>query len=382
MENQNNKVLENFQNLVEVDGANVNPNIDALKKAREEFEIKMSAPEGFVEVRLSTKGLIGAPEVFYIRNFSPEDLMSLGLADQEDIPLKLIKVLDSLIYNPENDPALSVKNFHEKEVIELLLFLYETFYTTIFANQEWILTEEDWDYVEKMYGGRDTDDFRNYERALKNGSFKPTFDIDISKIEFYEIEKDIKLKAQVSRKYGDKTFKATFTLPKFGDFITLKYFIDSIYKEEDRKFARIGEIIKFRREMEEKLQQGENVNLSSIPNVPKAELDKFKEYEMEKTLFSITASKALYICEFDGVDVSSWPLEKKLDLAKDARLDYSVFKMVQDHFNTLKFGYKEDITVHDPIIGKVVTRKYTFQLVDLLAAIRDTGAAETSISFV
>ena len=29
MENQNNKVPENFQNLVEVDGANVNPNIDA-----------------------------------------------------------------------------------------------------------------------------------------------------------------------------------------------------------------------------------------------------------------------------------------------------------------------------------------------------------------
>jgi len=134
--------------------------------------------------------------------------------------------------------------------------------------------------------------------------------------------------------------------------------------------------------MEEKLQRGENINMASIPNVPKAEYDKYKEYEVDKSLFSITASKALYLAEIDGQDVSKWKLEDKLEMAKDARLDYSVFKMVQDHFDKLEFGLKEEITVRDPIIDKVVQRKYTFQLIDLLTAIRDTGTSQTTISFV
>jgi len=367
----------------EIGGEGTNPNLEKkLSRARQEFEDKMSAPEGYIEVVLSTKGKIGAPSKFYIRNFSPEDLMNLGLSDQEDVPIKLIKVLDSLIFNPSNDPALSVKNFHEKEVIELLLLLYETFYTTIFPNQEWILTEEDWDFLKAQHGGPDSDEFRERERALKTKVWKPTFDIDISKLEFHELPDDFKVRAKINRDFAGKNFSAVFTLPKFGDFITLKFFIDSIYKEEDRKFARIAEMIKFRREMEEKLQNGENVNLASIPQVPKTEYDKFKEFETEKSLFSITASKALYLAEFDGEDVSGWTLERKLQLAKDARLDYTTFKMVQDKFSELQFGYKEDITVRDPILEKVVTRKYTFQLIDLLTAIRDTGTTKTTISLV
>jgi len=365
-----------------VDGSGINPNLDKIQKARQDFDAKLTMPAGYVEVVLSTRGLVGAPARFYIRNFSPEDLMKLGLSDKEDVPLELIKVLDSLIYNPDNNPMLSVKNFHEKEVIELLLFLYETFYTTIFPNQEWILTDEDWEFLKQQHGGEDSDEFRAQERAIKNKTWKPVFDIDISALDYYEIPDDIKLKARIDRKYSNQNFSATFTLPKFGDFITLKYFIDSIYKEEDKKFARIGETYKFRKEAEEKLMNGEKINLASIPNVPKADLDKFKEYEVNKSLFAITASKALYLDEFDGENVSQWPLEKKLELAKDARLDYSTFKMVQDHFNELKFGLKEDITVRDPILGEVVTRKYTFQLIDLLTAIRDTGASETTLSFV
>jgi hypothetical protein len=362
-------------------GAPLNPNMKKkLEAARQQFDAVGKMPEGYIEVVLSTRGLIGAPEKFWIRNFSPEDLMNLGLADQEELPIRLIKVLDDLIYNPNGD--ISVKNFHEKEVTELLLLLYETFYTTVFPNQQWILTEEDKEFMKAECGG-ETDEYFLRLRAIENKTWKPTFDIDISKdIKYWDIDPDIKTNAQIARKYGDKQFTATFSLPKFGDFITLKYFIDQIYKEQDRRFASIAETYKFRKSMEEKLQNGENVDIRRIPNVPKEELDKFKQYETEKSLFAITSSKALYLQEFDGHDVSTMPLEKKLELAKDPRLDYSTFKMVQDHFNKLQFGIKEELTVIDPITKKVVTQKYTFQLTDLLEAIRDTGTTETTISFV
>jgi len=371
----------------EVDGIQEptsNPNLKAkLKKAQENYDAIVNCPEGYIDVKLSTRGLISeCPESFRIRNFSPEDLMNLGLADREEVPIRLIKVLDSLIFNPNRNSALSVENWHEKEVIELLLLLYETFYTTVFPNQEWIPTEEDWEYLKEIYGGPDSDEFRGRERALKNKSWKPTFDIDISQLDYHEIPDDFKTKVKIDRKYGDKDFSAVFSLPKFGDFMKLKFFIDDIYKEEDRQFARIAEIYKFRKEAEDKILAGENINIASVPNVPKAELDKYKEYETKKSLFAITASKALYLQEFDGEDLSRWPLVKKLDMAKDARLDYTTFKMVQDHFSKLKFGLKEEITVHDPILNKVVQRNYSFQLTDLLAAIRDSGAVQTTVSYI
>jgi hypothetical protein len=365
-------------------GQPLNPNLKKkLNEARQQLDSVETMPDGYIEVKLSTKGLIGAPATFRIRNFSPEDLMNLGLADQEELPIRLIKVLDDLIYNPSNSEVkISVKNFHEKEVTELLLLLYETFYTTIFPNQQWVLTDEDKEFLKAECGG-ETDEYFLKLRAIENKSWKPTFDIDISKdLSYWEIDPNIKTRVQISRKYGDKTFTSTFSLPKFGDFITLKYFIDQVYKEQDRRFASIAETYKFRKSMEEKLQNGENIDIRRIPQVPKEELDKFKQYETEKSLFAITASKALYLCEFDGHDVISMPLEKKLELAKDPRLDYSTFKMVQDHFNKLEFGLKEEITVVDPIINKVVTQKYSFQLTDLLEAIRDTGTSETTISFV
>ena len=47
----------------------------------------------------------------------------------------------------------------------------------------------------------------------------------------------------------------------------------------------------------------------------------------------------------------------------------------------LEDGYKEEITVFDPIMQKVVNRNYTFQLSDLLQAISAPRDIEADISF-
>ena len=376
--------MEDIEGIEGTSGPGVNPNLNKLlQKAREEITTQETIPDGYIEVKLSTRGQIGAPELFYIRNFSPEDIMNLGQTSQENIPIKMVKVLDSLIWNPHNDASLQIKNFHEKEVIELLLLLYETFYTTIFPNQKWVLTEEDWDFIAEQKGGRDTPEFQAYERAVKTEAYKPVFDIDISQLDYHEIpEEGLKKQAKIERVIQGKKFTAAFSLPRFGDHLTLKYFIDKIFKEEDNKFSRLGDTIKHKRDLEAAIARGENVARNNIPIIPKKEWDEYVDYETRKSIFAITASKALYLTEFMGENVTSWPLEQKLDMARDPRLDYTVFKMIEEHFRTLQFGLKEEITVHDPIINKVVTRKYTFQFVDLLFAIRDTRAPETSVSFV
>lgn len=366
-----------------------NPNVkpdgsvkkEALKAAREKYETVENAPAGYIPVRLSTVGKVGAPELFYARNFSPEDIMNLGLVDEHDLPIRTLKMLDSLIYNPDPEHPISVKDFHEKEVIELILLIYETFYTEVFADQTWVPIEEDYKFLEKLYNGKNDEYYRRV-KALENGDEKPRFDLNIAKdITFYNIEDvDFKKVAHVERKYGNETFTCEFSLPRYGDFLQLKYFIDDIYGNEDTKWAPIGERIKVIDEAHKKILDGEHVDMSKLPIVSNKEREAYKEYESKKAIFSVTAAKALYITEFNGEDVSHLPLEEKIEMARDARLDYATFKDVQEAFDNLKFGYKEEITVKDPITQKITTRPYTFQLADLLQAIQNTRTAETTIT--
>lgn len=361
-----------------------------LKEIRSSSLQSGGIPAGYIPVTLSTRGKIAAPEVFHIRNFNTEDLMELGLVDQEMLPIKAIEMLDNIIYehDPKNPNSVSVKKFHEREVMELLLFVYEAFYTEELTNIAWTLTDEDWEEKRKELGGDDSDEFRAFERAIRNGQIKPTFNINVKTgVEFHEVEDDVRTSVRVNSRDG---FTCKFGLPKYGDVIDLKYFIESKYREQDRKFASIGQTIKMRKDAEDRLIKGENVNLRGIPDVPKAEREKFHEYEVEKSVFAMTAIKAWHLKEMNHVpgqdpnkvfDVADLPLEKRIELVKSPYIDHSTFEQVQNMFNELKFGIKEEITVVDPILNKTVQRKYSFQLLDLLSAIRNQRPAETVLSY-
>lgn len=358
-----------------------NPNMVSFEDAQKVYEEVRKAPPGYVNIKLSTRGKVGAPESFWIRDFIPEDLATMATTPENDMPIKVVEILDSMIWNPDPNNIISVKYFHEKEVIETLLDLYEIFYTTIFPDQTWTPTEEDIEYLAKQYGGKNSDAFRTQIRALENGDWKPKFDLDISKLEYFEIPDDFKTSVRVKKNIAGENINIKFSLPKYGDFITLKFFIDEMYRKEDNRFRRIGEIIKFREDAKERIRNGENVNLAGIPDVPQSEYDDYKKYEEEKVAFTMTATKALYIEEFQGVSLAGKTLAEKMEIARDPRITYSLFQQAQTLFDKLNFGYKEEITVFDPIQQKVVNRNYTFQLSDLLQAISSPRDIEADLSF-
>ena len=378
------------EEINEVGESMTNPNMiggvpaEDFDKVEKTIERIRAVPPGYAEVRLSTLGKVGAPEVFYIRNFLPEDLMKLGLADEATTPIKLIDILDSMIYNEPGQEPISVKNFHEKEVVETLLYLLETFYSPIFPNQTWDLTEDDYKFLAERYG-KGSEEYTKRIRAIEEGEWKPKFDLDISKdLSFYEIGDDpdfgTEAEAETILPSGEK-FTASFALPKFGDFVTLKFFIEEIFAKEDNKYRRLGEIIKYRRDAKKKMEEeGKYIDLSRIPTVPENEEREYDEYEMRKAIFSVTATKALYLQSFNGEDVSKLSLKEKMKYAEDPRLDYGLFNQIQEAFDNLHFGYKEEITVLDPIQEKVVTRKYNFQIFDLLQAIQDRRNTKTTVT--
>lgn len=362
------------------------PSQEAQQQSFQNIEDRINAPDGYVNIKLSTVGKVGAPASFFIKSFSPEDIMNLGLSDEKDFQIRLLKTLQSLIYNPmrPGEPGyIDVGDFHEKEVIETLLTMYEFFYQSVFPQQTWELTEEDYEELKRQNGG-DTPEYRAQLRAIKNGEWRPAFDLDISQaIDYYDISNDDNFKTTVKYEtdlYG-KPFSVKFSLPKYGDFLKLKMFIDDVYQNEDRKYARLGQILQLRKDANERMLNGENVDWTKIPAVSPRDEEDYKEYEVAKALFTTTASKALYIKEFDGKDVSHLSIREKINLAKDPRLDFDTFKQVQEMFDSLKFGYKEEITALDPILNKVVQRPYNFRVMDLLTAMQSARSSKAHLSF-
>jgi hypothetical protein len=355
-----------------------------LQNMRAALTAKETLPTGYIEVHLSTQGHMGAPEVFHIRNLNTEDLMKLGLSEKEDLPIKAIEMLQEIIWEKD----VRVRDFHEKEVMELLLFIYEAFYTDDLNNLDWIYTEEDWEFLKTQLGGEDSDEYRSHQRAYNNKTIHPKFSINLKTgIHYHTINPNIKTSVRVNGRDG---FTALFGFPRYGDVIDLKFFIEEKYREKDRQFESIANTLKRRQEAEDRLMKGENINLRGIPDVPKTEKDKFYEYQTEKSIYALQAIKAFHLLEMNYVDpsmpeksfdVSKLPLEKRIELAKTPYIDYSTFDQVQKMFASLEFGIKEEVTVLDPVMNKLVERKYSFQLFDLLQAIRDQRPAEIVLSY-
>lgn len=351
------------------DSIQTDPRIEEAKK-----QSTRDIPSGYIPVELSTEGKLYAPAKFHIRNFTTEDLMGIAFTDDEQLPIKVIDMVDKLVY--EDD--VSVKDFHEAEVIETLKILYETFYSPVIKDAEYKPTKEDLEWLANNHGGEDSEEYRALERSLSSKKWAPKVDIDLSKVSTYKLPENFKSRATIKKKNG---FTCVYSMPKYGDVITLKEFTDLIFSEKDKQFASISRTLKFKQDSEERWRRGENINLASIPQVPKKQLEEYNEYTLERSVFLMIALRALHLEEINGQDLSRVPLEKRFELAKDPELDYSTFKKVSETFANYPIGVNNKVPIINPITNVPGEYEYPFRLLDILQAIRNNDPDGTVIEF-
>lgn len=336
--------------------------LDRLDQEQQRVTTSEVVPEGYLEVNLSTKGHFGAPESFHIRNFDTSDLMNLALTETEDLPEKVAKMIDGLILED-----ISVLDFHEKEVIETLVFLYQSFYSNFLNEAEFPWTEEDLEAMRSMLGNEQ--EYLARVQELKNRKWIPRTDINLEDVPTYEPDFD-KLKpiVYVKNKQG---FTAGFSFPRYGDVLTLRNFIKKEFKELDKQYANLVDTLKFRRDAEARIRNGEEIQLSRLPQIPDAEKEKLKKYEEEKQIFSVRAIKALHLYDLDGVSMKGKPLSERIKAAQDPRLDYRMMKKINEYFTDMPIGLNaEEVPMRNPITATSIKRRYSFRIVDLLQAIK------------
>jgi len=341
----------------------------------EESTLKENIPSGYISIELSTNGKLGAPKRFHTRNFDTSDLLNLALSEDEELPEKVAKMLDNLIL----EKGVSVLNFHEKEVIEYLVDYIKPFYSNVLKEIDFPWNETDINLLKSQYG-ENSEEFQRQYQDLRSGKWSPKTDINLDAVETYDLADDLKTTIYLTNKTTG--FQVGFSFPRYGDVVVLRNFILKEWREKDKQFAAIKDVIKFRKEAENRVMKGEDIALYRIPNVPETEREKYKEYETEKSVFGVFAIKAMHLVMFDGKDVSNETLKERMAYAQDPRLDYKMMKTVNDFYEAMKVGIKENISMSNPLkAGVVEQREYSFRLVDILQAIKLYKSDEYDIDF-
>lgn len=353
------------------------PEEKAAMKAAEESVRKMAdIPPGYIEINLSTKGKIGAPASFHVRNFTTEDLMDLAATEQKDIPVEVVKRLQEIIW----EDNVNVEEFHENEVIETLFIIYREFYSQYLPEMPWELTDDDKAHLQKQFGGESSPDYINRIAAYEDQKWVPRWDIDLATFGFYEIPDDFKSTIKATDKQGNSV---TYTLPKYGDVVVLKNFIDKYYEKEEAKFAQISRSLQQKNQLDKDFLEGKSNRNGDRIYIPKSEEDEYNEYAKKRMVFSASAIKALHLKEVNGVDFSGKSLSDRIDYVVNnpGIFSHGVFKKVTEKFSELKIGINPETEGIDPILQKRVKVNYTFRVFALLQALRDNDAGEASITF-
>ena len=314
---------------------------DSLRELEAKKELEV--PAGYIEVKLSTHGTMGAPAVLHVRNFKVGELVSLSLSSDTELPRRIISSLNDMILED-----VDVANFHEREVEELMVCIYTSFYKNVLEDVIFPLNQDDLNYLAE-----------NNPQALediKNKRWTPRTTINIVRdVNLYEVPEnynpDITIK---DKKTG---FFVTFGYIKYGDRLIVKEFLDNYYQEQEMKYKNI----------QRQIDNGD-------PNIDPTLEREYTEYLTEKFEMLTEVSKLISVKNYNGLDISSMSVADKYELmSKDARIDYGMIAKLSARQNKTPIGLKPEVQMMNPITHKMCERRFSFRIPTIIQALSVSG---------
>ena len=240
--------------------------LTSLMESEREVKEASSTPEGYIEVKLSTKGKVGAPSVVHVRNFKVSEIISLSLSSNADLPVRLIDILNDMILEDTD-----VFTWHEKEIEELMVYIFLSFYKPVLTDIPFPFTEEDFKAMESEPNGKEK------VKDIKEGRWVPKTTVDIAYgVDTFDLSENFSPRITITNK---KTgFYVVFDYIKYGDQLVIKRWMDSYFAEDEKRFERIKKQIEINRGINNQLIDNPNKIDSLIP-IDKDEEEQFKDYK-------------------------------------------------------------------------------------------------------
>ena len=345
---------------------NKNGNLILTSLMESEREVKevSSTPDGYIEVKLSTKGKVGAPSVVHVRNFKVSEIISLSLSSNADLPIRLIDILNDMILEDTD-----VFNWHEKEIEELMVYIFLSFYKPVLTDIPFPFTEEDFKAMESEPNGKEK------VKDIKEGRWVPKTTIDIAYgVDTFDLSENFSPRITITNK---KTgFYVVFDYIKYGDQLIIKRWMDSYFAEDEKRFERIKKQIEINRGISNQLIDNPDKIENLIP-IDKDEEEQFRDYLVKRAQVITDVSNIVSIVDFNGQDLSNMSIGDKYELLKDdARLDYNLISKMSARQRKMQFGIKPEVSMKNPITEEVVKRPLSFRIPSILQTMQVCGSDE------
>lgn len=339
---------------------NKNGNIilNSIKESEQSVDYQRKIPAGYIEVKLSTKGKIGAPEVVHVRNFKVSEILALSLTEKKDLPIRLIDILNDAIFED-----VDVANWHEKEVEELMIYIYMTFFKPVLSDIPYPLSEKDYEIIGNQPDGEEK------IKALNEGKWIPKTSINISQsVDTYTLEEDFSPNITItSKKTG---FHVTFGFIKYGDQLKIRKWIDTFFAEKESSFEKIKKQLEYNQGIEIQLKDNPSALNKLIP-INKEEEEAYNNYILEKARVVTDTAYIISIIDFNGQDISNLTIGEKYELlCNDARIDYNLISALGKKQKKLQFGIKPEVSMKNPITGEIEKKMLSFRIPFIIQSMR------------
>lgn len=328
--------------------------LKSLKETEQVVDTFRDIPAGYIEVQLSTKGKVGAPSIVHVRNFKVSELLALSLTEKKDIPIRLVDILNDAIYED-----VDVAEWHEKEVEELMVYIFISFYKPVISDLPFPLSDKDIEIIRQQPDGE------NKVQAIKEGKWIPKTTLDIAKgLDAYTLPDDFSPDVTItSKKTG---FHVTFGFIKYGDQLKIRKWMDSYFANEEMKFERIKKQIEYNQGINNQLTDNPTA-IDKLLYIDKAEEEAYREYSLRKAQAITDMAYVISILNFDGMDVSKMSMSEKYELlGNDARIDYNLITALGKKQKKLKFGLKPEVDMLNPITNEVEKKVLPFRRIPLI----------------
>ena len=332
--------------------------LNSLSDACREVDTISSLPAGSIAVNLSTKGKVGAPETIHVRNFKVSEIFSLSLSDGRELPIRLSTILNDMIYED-----VDVREWHEREVEELMIYIFMTYYRGVLKDVPFTVTEDDVKYIMSQPNGTEQ------LEALRDGKWVPKTDINIAGgVSTYDLDDSFNPRITITNK---KTgFHVTFDYIKYGDQIKIRNWVDSYFKGDEERFSVLRKQLEYNQGITNQLLDNPE-KIDKLISIDPQEEEEYREYLSRRAQAITDISHIVSIVDFDGVDTSSMSLTEKYEmLSRDARIDYNLITKLSQRQLKNKFGLKPDVAMRNPITGEVVKRPVSFRIPAILQALQ------------
>lgn len=318
---------------------------------------------GAIKINLTTGGRFGAPQEFHIRGFLTKELLALAACEAEDLPEMILHTLDDMIL----EPSVKVEQFHQKELNELQLILYQSFFSPVLKDQDYHVTEEDKKWMKALADrSPDPSSYGRFLTDLNSGRLKPHYDVMLNNIEYYDSSK-VKPTAEITLPQGTKIM---FGFPRIGDSLTLSRLENDSYSEDEKRYHKWAEMEKARSAMLEQIAQGVVIPYEMLPTMSDQMMTRLNNFQTAKASFSVDAAKVLMIRSMTlanghKIDLTAMSLAERFYTVTKIGLPKQILVEVANRFNNLEIGAKNSVIIQNPITLKSQPAEYDFSQLTL-----------------